>query len=61
MICVGMHLEKGALAGGSFDMNYNMSLAIVAVGCPRLLDGRVCCQCGLCKLKSVPSVGYLQG
>ena len=23
-----MHLEKGALAGGSSDMNYNLSLAI---------------------------------
>ena len=37
-----MHLEKGALAGGSSAMNYNLSLAIVAVACPRLLGDRVC-------------------
>ena len=32
-----MHLEKGALAGGSSDMNYNLSLTIVAVACHRLV------------------------
>ena len=37
-----MHIEKGAVAGGSSDMNYNLSLVIVAVACPRLLDDRVC-------------------
>ena len=26
-----MHLEKGALAGWSFDMSYNLSLAIVVI------------------------------
>ena len=35
-----MHLEKGALAGGNSDMNYNLSLAIVAVAYPKLLDDR---------------------
>ena len=52
-----MHLEKGALAGGSSDMNYNLSLAIVAVACPRLLGNRVCWEYGLWQLKSV---SYLQ-
>ena len=37
-----MHIENGAVAGGSSDMNYNLSLAIVAGACPRLLDDQVC-------------------
>ena len=36
IICVGMRLEKGALAGGSSDKNYNLSLVIVAIACLRL-------------------------
>ena len=35
-------LEKGTVARGSSDKNYILSLAIVAVACPRLLDDRVC-------------------
>ena len=31
-----MRLEKGALAGGSSDKNYNLSLVIVAIACLRL-------------------------
>ena len=31
-----MHLEKGVLAGGSSDKNYNLSLVIVAIACLRL-------------------------
>ena len=34
-----MHIEKGAVAGGNSDMNYyNLSLAILAIACLRLLD-----------------------
>ena len=33
-----MYLEKGALAGGSSDMNYNLSLAIVAVACHWMIE-----------------------
>ena len=54
-----MHIEKGAVAGGSSDMNYNLSLAIVTVAW--LLDDRVCRQYGLCQLNSVPILGYLRG
>ena len=55
-----MHLEKDALAVGSSDMNYKLSLAIVAIACPRLLDDRVCWQYRLCQLESDPSVGYFK-
>ena len=40
IMCVGMRLKTDALAGGSSDMNYYPSLAIVVVACSKLLDDR---------------------